>query len=78
MDSIEQVVLLPFYNDSIDDIEDIPNSLTLETFLNKGELDQSFSKELAFEQVPFSHPLVILFSSGTTGIPKCIGNKKNN
>ena len=25
-----------------------------------------------FEQLPFDHPLVILYSSGTTGIPKCI------
>ncbi|MGO8239605.1 acetoacetate--CoA ligase [Rhizobium ruizarguesonis] len=29
-------------------------------------------RELAFERLPFSHPLMILFSSGTTGIPKCI------
>ena len=27
---------------------------------------------LAFEQLPFSHPLYILYSSGTTGPPKCI------
>ncbi|MEO9339459.1 acetoacetate--CoA ligase [Mesorhizobium sp. SB112] len=27
---------------------------------------------LTFEHLPFSHPLYILFSSGTTGIPKCI------
>ena len=27
---------------------------------------------LRFERLPFSHPLYILFSSGTTGIPKCI------
>lgn len=29
-------------------------------------------KPLDFTYVPFSHPLFILFSSGTTGIPKCI------
>ncbi|RUY31235.1 acetoacetate--CoA ligase, partial [Mesorhizobium sp. M7A.F.Ca.CA.001.13.2.1] len=29
-------------------------------------------KPVAFEPLPFSHPLYILFSSGTTGIPKCI------
>jgi acetoacetyl-CoA synthetase len=29
-------------------------------------------KPLEFAQLPFSHPLYILFSSGTTGIPKCI------
>ena len=27
---------------------------------------------LAFEQVPFDHPLYIMYSSGTTGVPKCI------
>ncbi|WP_309083374.1 acetoacetate--CoA ligase [Chelativorans sp.] len=27
---------------------------------------------LAFERLPFTHPLYILFSSGTTGVPKCI------
>ncbi|MDN2566968.1 acetoacetate--CoA ligase [Aquibium sp. A9E412] len=27
---------------------------------------------VAFERLPFAHPLYILFSSGTTGIPKCI------
>ncbi|MHA6687364.1 acetoacetate--CoA ligase [Mesorhizobium sp. A556] len=29
-------------------------------------------RPVAFERLPFSHPLYILFSSGTTGIPKCI------
>jgi acetoacetyl-CoA synthetase len=28
--------------------------------------------EVTFERFPFSHPLYILYSSGTTGIPKCI------
>jgi acetoacetyl-CoA synthetase len=28
--------------------------------------------EIQFEQLPFNHPLYILFSSGTTGVPKCI------
>ncbi|KAL0580327.1 hypothetical protein V5O48_001664 [Marasmius crinis-equi] len=30
------------------------------------------SRELTFEQLPFHHPLIILYSSGTTGKPKCI------
>jgi acetoacetyl-CoA synthase len=29
-------------------------------------------KEVEFKQVPFDHPLYILYSSGTTGAPKCI------
>ncbi|MAS40569.1 MAG: acetoacetate--CoA ligase [Porticoccaceae bacterium] len=28
--------------------------------------------ELSFAQLPFDHPLYILYSSGTTGVPKCI------
>jgi acetoacetyl-CoA synthetase len=28
--------------------------------------------EIAFERLPFDHPLYILYSSGTTGVPKCI------
>lgn len=28
--------------------------------------------QLEFEQLPFSHPLFIMFSSGTTGAPKCM------
>ncbi len=29
-------------------------------------------RSISFEQLPFEHPLCILFSSGTTGMPKCI------
>jgi acetoacetyl-CoA synthetase len=28
--------------------------------------------DITFEQLPFNHPLYILYSSGTTGVPKCI------
>jgi acetoacetyl-CoA synthetase len=30
------------------------------------------AQEIRFEQVEFNHPLYILYSSGTTGVPKCI------
>ena len=29
-------------------------------------------EELQFEQLPFNHPLFIMYSSGTTGAPKCM------
>jgi len=29
-------------------------------------------REIAFRRLPFNHPLYILYSSGTTGVPKCI------
>lgn len=31
-----------------------------------------FGSALKFEQVPFNHPLFIMYSSGTTGTPKCM------
>ncbi len=46
------------------------------TELNNAELFSEFlsktPKPLKFTQVLFNHPLYILFSSGTTGVPKCI------
>ncbi|KAJ7121278.1 acetoacetate-CoA ligase [Mycena crocata] len=45
----------------------IPNSVSLSKFLEKDN-----GRELIFEQLPFSHPLFILYSSGTSGPPKCL------
>jgi len=42
-------------------------SMTLASFLKSGD-----NRELVFEQLPFNQPLYILYSSGTTGRPKCI------
>ncbi|KAJ3718135.1 acetoacetyl-CoA synthetase [Lentinula guzmanii] len=44
-----------------------PNTTTLRKFLATGT-----GSELVFEQLPFNHPLYILYSSGTSGPPKCI------
>jgi acetoacetyl-CoA synthetase len=38
----------------------------------EGLLDSEQPTELTFERVPFEHPLWILYSSGTTGLPKAI------
>ena len=35
-------------------------------------LDRFQPVEIAFERFEFNHPLYILYSSGTTGVPKCI------
>ena len=45
----------------------LPKAKTLEAF-RSGESEAP----IAFAQMPFDHPLYILYSSGTTGIPKCI------
>jgi acetoacetyl-CoA synthetase len=44
-----------------------PEALTWAELCAKGA-----GKELKFEQVPFEHPLWVLYSSGTTGLPKAI------
>lgn len=46
------------------------HSMFLDDFLATGRGEQA--PQLEFEQLPFSHPLFILFSSGTTGAPKCM------
>ncbi|MBI4332651.1 MAG: acetoacetate--CoA ligase [Chloroflexi bacterium] len=49
------------------DISGLPNAVLWEDFLSRDE-----DPPLQFEQLPFDHPGVIMFSSGTTGKPKCI------
>lgn len=41
-------------------------------FINYNELKHYSSSVITFEQVEFDHPLYIMYSSGTTGKPKCI------
>ncbi|XP_003745504.1 acetoacetyl-CoA synthetase [Galendromus occidentalis] len=68
LDSVEAVVILPFDEDSSSDISFLKNSFHLKDVL--AEVDDD--PKLDFVQVPFDHPLCILFSSGTTGKPKCM------
>jgi acetoacetyl-CoA synthetase len=65
--SVRRVVLVPFLRDA-GDLQALPG-VTL--FGDYGARDGG-DVPLAFEQLPFDHPLYILFSSGTTGKPKCI------
>ncbi|XP_042090443.1 acetoacetyl-CoA synthetase isoform X2 [Ovis aries] len=68
---LKKVVLIPYISSREKiDISKIPNSVFLEDFLATGQGDQA--PQLEFEQLPFSHPLFIMFSSGTTGAPKCM------
>uniref|UniRef100_A0A8C4TDG8 Acetoacetyl-CoA synthetase n=1 Tax=Erpetoichthys calabaricus TaxID=27687 RepID=A0A8C4TDG8_ERPCA len=69
---LERVVVIPYVRTREEtDISKIPNSMFLEEFLALGkEGDQD--PQLEFEQLPFCHPLFIMYSSGTTGAPKCM------
>uniref|UniRef100_A0A8C9VE08 Acetoacetyl-CoA synthetase n=1 Tax=Scleropages formosus TaxID=113540 RepID=A0A8C9VE08_SCLFO len=69
---LRKVVVIPYARSREEtDLSRIPNSVFLEDFLATGkEGDQD--PQLEFEQLPFSHPLFIMYSSGTTGAPKCM------
>ena len=64
--SVEKVVVFP-YTIAKPLINEIPLAVHFSNFV-AGLLPE----EIAFERVPFDHPLYILYSSGTTGVPKCI------
>ena len=64
LEGVERVVLVPFL-DAAADASGLPNGVRWEDFLS----DETV---LPFAQLPFDHPLYILYSSGTTGVPKCI------
>ena len=63
--SIEQVVVVP-YGDRQPDISGISRSTPWDEF------GASSWGMVEFERLPFDHPLYILYSSGTTGLPKCM------
>ena len=58
--SLEHVVLLPY----LDPDAAIVGTVPLGSLLQPAPLE--------FEQLPFDHPLWVLYSSGTTGLPKAI------
>ena len=66
MPSVERVVVVDYTRRDYD-IARIRNAMRLEDFLAPWQV-----RPIAFEQVPFDYPLFILYSSGTTGVPKCI------
>ncbi|MFW9972460.1 MAG: acetoacetate--CoA ligase [Candidatus Odinarchaeota archaeon] len=65
--SIEKVIVVSYVSDGKVDVSDIPKAINWEDFLSKDH-----DPQLEFEQVPFDHPVYIMFSSGTTGKPKCM------
>ncbi|XP_076816872.1 acetoacetyl-CoA synthetase-like [Clavelina lepadiformis] len=67
---LEHVIVIPFVSKELHnhELNSIPNSLTLSSFLE----NEASLETLSFEQLPFNHPLFVMYSSGTTGPPKCM------
>jgi acetoacetyl-CoA synthetase len=66
MPSLVRTVVLP-YLDPEPDLASLRDAMRWDELLAPGE-----GTELNFERVPFDHPLWVLYSSGTTGLPKAI------
>ncbi len=66
--AVKRVVVVPFLDDE-PEITSVRDAILWRDFL--GPEDQP-APPLTFEEVPFDHPLFIMYSSGTTGVPKCI------
>ena len=62
--SIEKIVIIPFTGNP--ELPEMGNTILWNDFLSHD------SREIQFEALPFGHPLYILYSSGTTGLPKSI------
>lgn len=63
--TVEQVVVVPYIKKEKPQRIQVNNHITWNEVL-------TYKGELTFEPVPFNHPLWILYSSGTTGLPKAI------
>ncbi|GBO08253.1 Acetoacetyl-CoA synthetase, partial [Araneus ventricosus] len=71
--SVEKVLIVASKADSHSkDISGIKNSVFLEEFLKLGVEKDGSVPEMQFEQMSFSHPIIISYTSGTTGLPKAI------
>ena len=67
MPSLEKTVVLPYLGQEEPDTSGLENDVLWDELLTAHE-----GAELEFEQVSFEHPLWVLYSSGTTGLPKAI------
>ncbi|MEE4236690.1 MAG: acetoacetate--CoA ligase [Anderseniella sp.] len=65
--SLEKIIVVDYLGHAADMAASLPNAETLDAFMAPYA-----AGPVQYRRLPFDHPLYILFSSGTTGVPKCI------
>ena len=65
--TVRKAIIVDYLGTAAQAVTDLPKAATLDD-----AIAPFAAREPEFVRLPFSHPLYILFSSGTTGIPKCI------
>ncbi len=65
--SVETALVIDYLGEAEAVAKALPHGETLNSFTSAHS-----DAPITFAQLPFDHPLYILYSSGTTGIPKCI------
>jgi len=70
--SIEKVILINEFDELVNKFQQSNQTSNQTNFIYFNELLSNTSNSLKFQQLPFDHPVYIMYSSGTTGKPKCI------
>ena len=65
--SVEKIVVIDYIGRAAETAKTLDNASAMVDFAAPYA-----AQDILYEQLPFDHPLYILFSSGTTGVPKCI------
>jgi acetoacetyl-CoA synthetase len=65
--TVERVIVLDYIGEAESVLAALPNGIAYTSYTGSHS-----DAPIAFAQLPFDHPLFILYSSGTTGVPKCI------